>query len=420
MNRRLAPDVYREVAPIHLAPDGRHSFVARGPVVDYAVRMRRLPDAWSAAARLRRGSLDRANLDRLSARLARFYATADQAPQFGTIECLRVNVEENFAQVRPFVGDLVDAATIAEVSTFHEGWLRERAARFAARVAGRSVRDGHGDLRLDHVYFPARDASLAQPPALPDPIVIDCVEFNSRFRCGDVAGDLAFLAMELDEAGRPDLGVCLSSFAAHSQDFDLYGVVDFYLSYRAFVRAKVACFVAADPATAAEHRRSKRGEAERLFGLSRAYAGRALEPPALVAVAGDIGTGKSTLADELAWRLRAPVIGSDRTRKWLAGLAPTERGDALIYDEAFTRRTYQEVLRRARVVIESGRSAIAGRDLPRRATRDNAARAGRPGGCPLPAGRVALRRPGGGPRKTAVSRRTQPSVSDATDATLEG
>ena len=150
------------------------------------------------------------------------------------------------------------------------------------------MRDGHGDLRLDHVYFPERDASLQPPRSLPDPIVIDCVEFNPRFRCGDVAGDVAFLAMELEAAGRPDLAASfLSSFAAHSQDFDLYGVVDFYLSYRAFVRAKVACFVAADAGTAAEHRRAKRGEAARLFGLSRAYAGRVLEPPALVAVAGD-------------------------------------------------------------------------------------------------------------------------------------
>jgi predicted kinase len=253
---------------------------------------------------------------------------------------------------------------------------------------------------------------------LPDPIVIDCVEFNSRFRCGDVAGDVAFLAMELDAAGRPDLAeYFLSSFATHSQDFDLYGVVDFYLSYRAFVRAKVACFVAADAGTAAEHRRAKRGEAERLFGLSRAYAGRALEPPALVAVAGEIGTGKSTLADELAWRLRAAVIGSDRTRKWLAGLAPTDRGDAFIYDEAFSRRTYQEVLRRARVVIESGRSAILDATFSSRARRDDARAVADRAGVPFLlvevrcADRAVV-------RQRLQSRRTEPSVSDATDATL--
>jgi hypothetical protein len=418
LNRRLAPDVYRGVASVYLTPDGHHSFVGPGPVVDHAVRMRRLPDAWSAAAMLRAGRLDRAQLDRLAERLARFYASADEAPQFGAIECLRVNVEENFAQVRPFVGDLVDAATMAEVSAFHERWLREGAARFAARVESGKVRDGHGDLRLDHVYFPEPDGSLPHPPSLPVPIVIDCVEFNPRFRCGDVTGDVAFLAMELDATGRLDLASCfLASFAAHSQDFDLYGVVDFYLSYRALVRAKVACFVAADASTTAEHRRAKRDEAARLFGLSRAYAGRALEPPALVVVAGGIGTGKSTLAEELGWRLRAPVIGSDRTRKWLAGLRPIDRGDASIYDEAFSERTYREAFRRAKVVLGSGRSAILDATFSSRAMRDEARALAALAGVPFLLVEVRCADPRV-VRERLRARRAEPSVSDATDALL--
>jgi aminoglycoside phosphotransferase family enzyme/predicted kinase len=416
LNRRLASDVYREVAPVYLAPDGHHSFVGPGPVVDYAVRMRRLPDAWSALARLRRGRLDRRDLDRVAQRLTDFYAAADETPRFGTIPCLRYNVEENFAQVRPFVGDLVDVATLSEVGAFQDRWLRDRAAAFEARVAAGRARDGHGDLRLDHVYFPRPDASL--PWSQPEPIVIDCVEFSPRFRCGDVASDVAFFAMELDAAGRADLAAYfLSSFAAHSQDFDLYSVVDFYLSYRAFVRAKVACFVAADIATAADLRRAKREEAARLFGLSRAYAGRPVAPPVLVAVAGGIGTGKSTLADELGWRMGAPVIGSDRTRKWLAGLRPTDAGDPFIYGETFSRRTYQELFRRASVVLESGRGAILDATFASRAMRDQARGLAERLGVPFLLIEVRCAEPEVVERLRR--RRAQPSVSDATEATLD-
>ena len=33
--------------------------------------------------------------------------------------------------------------------------------------------------------------------------VFDCIEFNRRFRHGDVAADVAFLAMDLDERAYP-------------------------------------------------------------------------------------------------------------------------------------------------------------------------------------------------------------------------
>src|SRR4029079_4135850 len=105
---------------------------------------------------------------------------------------------------------------------------------------------------------------------------VDAIEFNERFRFADVAADEAFLAMELDARSRPDLAASfLAAFAMESADYDLYAVVDFYLSYRAWVRGKVASFLAADPATGSEKAQRKSREAERLFALARAYS----EPP---------------------------------------------------------------------------------------------------------------------------------------------
>jgi aminoglycoside phosphotransferase family enzyme/predicted kinase len=395
LNRRLAPDVYLGVAPVYRGPGGV-SFVGPGEVVDHAVRMRRLPEAASARARLARGALDRVSLARLAARLAAFFQEAARADGYGALEVLRTNVSENFAQVEPFVGTLVDRVTLNDVRAFQERMLEGGGAdRFARRVSAGRVRDGHGDLRLEHVYF------------LPEPVVIDCIEFNDRFRCGDVAGEIAFLDMELEAAGRADLGAGLvARFAELTDDFDLYGVLDFYLAYRAWVRGKVAAFLTTDPSLPADVKHAKAEEARRGFALARAVAaGAPLDPPLLIAVGGMIGSGKSTLAAALGDALAAPVIGSDRTRKALASIAPTAPGGAELYTDAFTARTYEELRRRACVVLSSGRGAILDATFATRDARDEAAALARAAGarfvfiearCPeaVLRARLAARRPG--------------------------
>jgi aminoglycoside phosphotransferase family enzyme/predicted kinase len=370
VNQRLAPDVYLGVVPARLG-GGRHSFAQDGAVVDYAVRMRRLPDNAGAGGLLRAGALTHERLAALAGRLAAFYAASAPEPGWGSLEVLRTNVEENFAQVEPFVGRFVGRETLSMVRSWQLERLAQDADAFEARRAQGHIRDGHGDLRLEHVYF-EHDR----------PIVIDAVEFNERFRIGDVAGDVAFLAMELDAQSRPDLAASfLATFAKESDDYDLYGVLDFYLSYRAWVRAKVACFLAADPSTGVEKAQRKSREAEKLFALARAYCEGA-GVGAVLAVGGLIGAGKSTLADALGRALGVPVIDSDRTRKALAGVPATRPAPPDAYAAAFTRRTFDELFRRADVVLRSGRGVILDatfrdRDLRLRA-RDLARRHGRP------------------------------------------
>lgn len=413
LNRRLAPDVYLGVEPVRRMAEGLALGAGPGTVVDWAVHMRRLPDEASAEALLARGALDAGLLEELARALASFLARAPRADAYGAPEALRASVDENFAQVAPFVGDLIAAGTLEEVRAFHVGELRAKTERFLARVAEGRIRDGHGDLRLEHVYF------LADRPGGAAPTVIDCIEFNDRFRCGDGAGEAAFLAMELEAARRPDLAAgFLARFAEAAGDLGLYEVLDFYLSYRAFVRAKVAGFVAADANAPPAVRARKREEARRDFALARSFAGAPLDRPFLVAVGGMIGSGKSTLAAGLGRTLAAPVVGSDRTRKELAGLAPTARGDAALYAPESVARTYDELLRRAGLVLGAGRGVILDATFSashwRRAAGDLARRAGarfvhveaRCADRALLEARLAARRGGG-------------SISDATDAELD-
>jgi uncharacterized protein len=364
LNRRLAPDVYLGVVPIRRGPAGP-TLTGDGPIVDYAVHMRRLPDAASADALLRSGALTHDHLWLVATTLARFYAASPATAHYGAVETIGANVTENFDQVRPFVGRFLSAATFDAVRDWQVGFLKRHADRFQARIDRDRVRDGHGDLRLEHVYFEG-----------PTPLVLDCIEFNERFRMGDVASDAGFLAMELDARARPDLAASfLGRFALESNDYDLYDVVGFYLSYRAWVRAKVAAFLAADPSTPGDKAARKAREASQLFTLAERYARApaAPGPPGpLVAVGGIIGTGKTVQAEALARALALPVVSSDRTRKWLAGVEPTERAPATAYEPDFSRRTFDEVFRRADVVLKSGRGVILdatfrGRDLRHRA-----------------------------------------------------
>jgi predicted kinase len=233
----------------------------------------------------------------------------------------------------------------------------------------------------------------------------------------DVASDVAFLAMELDARGRSDLaGSFLWRFALESNDYDLYDVVNFYLSYRAWVRALVATLLAADPSTPRDKAARKAAEASTLFRLAEGYTRPSAALAAVVAVGGLIGTGKTVLAEALALALGLPVVASDRTRKWLAGLAPIQPAPASAYTADFSRRTFDEMFRRAAVVLRSGRGVILdatfrGRDLRRRA-QDLARQHERPflfveTTCDEATIRERLRQ-----------RATRPSVSDATEPLL--
>jgi predicted kinase len=178
----------------------------------------------------------------------------------------------------------------------------------------------------------------------------------------------------------------------------------------------VASLLTADPSTPRDKAARKAGEAGALFTLAEGYT----RPPAasapVVAVGGLIGTGKTVLAEALARALGLPVVASDRTRKWLAGLAPTQPAPASAYTADFSRRTFDEMFRRAAVALGSGRGVILdatfrGRDLRRRA-QELADGHGRPflfaeTVCDDATLRERLRR-----------RATGPSVSDATEPLL--
>ena len=223
--------------------------------------------------------------------------------------------------------------------------------------------------------------------------------------------------MELEAERRPDLAAgFVARYAEASGDFGLYGVLDFYLSYRAWVRGKVAAFVAADPASPAEVRRHARDEAGHRFGLARAFAGTPVDRPFLIAVGGMIGSGKSTLAAALGRALAVPVLGSDRVRKQTAGLAPTARGGEDLYEQARRERTYTTIVKKAGQVLETGRGVILDATFSARHWRELVAAAARAHDATFAF--IEARCPEELLRQRLAARRDAPSESDADDRLL--
>jgi hypothetical protein len=403
--------VYLGTEPVHLGSRGVE-LGGEGPIVDWAVHMRRLPDDASAPARLGRDAFGPDELQVLASCVARFHSEARVTPEWGELPSLRANVEANFAETERFVGDLLDRDTFDDARAFQMSWLADNVVVVRRRLEDGRIREGHGDLRLEHVYF-VEDAKGATGP-----VVIDCVEFSERYRCGDVAADVAFLAMELELASRPDLAAgFLARYAEAASDFDLYRVVDFYASYRAWVRGKVAALVTLDETAPSEVRRRKRIEARRDFALARSYSGRALDAPFVVAVCGMIGSGKSTLAGALGRELAAPVVSSDVVRKALAGLAPTERGGAELYTDASRARAYAELLHRANAVLGSGRPVVLDATFDQASRRREVRELAREHGAAfvfveLTCDEAVL-------RERLARRQAAGSVSDATEAQLD-
>jgi aminoglycoside phosphotransferase family enzyme len=156
INRRLAPRTYQGVVPIRKRADGRCTFGAAGSVVDWAVRMTRLDDAGRADVLLEKGTLTREHVDALAAGIAAFHADSPstlRVARHGAPEVIERNVLDNFAALRDHVGRYVRDDAAAEIERWQLAFVRGHGELFERRMLDGAVRDGHGDLRLEHVFF---------------------------------------------------------------------------------------------------------------------------------------------------------------------------------------------------------------------------------------------------------------------------
>jgi aminoglycoside phosphotransferase family enzyme/predicted kinase len=359
LNRRLAPQVYLGVVPV-VRNGPTVKMEGEGEVFEWAVKMERLPEAATLQSRLAGGEVDPGVAETLGRKIASFHAraeTGEHIGRFGRFEVVAQNARENFDQSVPQVGATISGAVHERLRSLTEQALSDLRPLIERRADRGVPRDTHGDLHLDHVYlFPDR-----KPPD--DLVVIDCIEFNERFRFADPVADMAFLVMDLSFHDRRDLArVFSASYIAACGDEEGRALLPFYTAYRAAVRAKVEGF---------ELSEKEIPETERTIALAGARGhwllalGELEEPkrkPCLVLVGGLPGTGKSTLGRELAESAGFSLIRSDVVRKELAGLADSGQGTASfgegIYSPEWNERTYAECLRRAERLLFEGKRVL--------------------------------------------------------------
>ena len=352
LNRRLSNDIYLGVVPISYQ-QGKYCIAFSDHIVEYAVKMRQLPDGRSMRTLLRSHKIKATHLKKLARRLCSFYGNAavpkKLTPQ-QSWQSIWFNCDENFRQTRIFINDVLDAAQYETIKESSMSFLGQQRNLFLRRAATGNVRDCHGDLRSEHIYF------------LDDIQIIDCVEFNERLIFGDVGMDLGFLAMDLDKEGRPDLAIELvHQYVDCSNDCGVYAVIDFYKCYRAFVRTKVNCLRQQEVAMTSAKGRRLRNEALAYMALAHGYT-KLFSQPMLWMLCGLPASGKSKKALAIRNIYDGVLLRSDAIRKQLHGIDPhTERSEKFgegIYSKQSSESTYRQMFGLARKELQSGRTVI--------------------------------------------------------------
>lgn len=369
LNRRLCPGAYLGVIPVTF--DGcNFAFDGGGETVEYAVKMRRLPDDRLLDNLLRQNAATPEMMDNVAIKLADFHkkaGTDERIAAFGGIETVTQNTEENFSQTQKYFGRSISEKQFTAIRDFTRRFIQTNKDIFERRVKEQRTRDCHGDLHAQHICF------------CQGLCIFDCIEFNERFRYCDVASEAAFLAMDLDRFGRADLSRrFINEYISQSGDTDIPALLNFYKCYRAYVRGKVASFKLDDPLVDEKEKAESQTAAQGYFDLATAYT---RSNPVLIVMAGLVGSGKTTLANALAQRLGAVHISSDVTRKRLAGIGENEhRYDEPatgLYSPEFNRRTYDALFSQAKDMLKDGVAVILDAAFLRQAEREQAARIAR-------------------------------------------
>jgi predicted kinase len=314
--------------------------------------MRQLAHSATMVKLLRNGKLDREHIDSLAGVLSRFYKRAPTGGQIdacGSQASIKKNCEENFVQLKEFAGKVIRLQMYLFVRSVTRGFLNRPKMLFKRRIDNGKIRECHGDLRAGHIYFTGDGIQI-----------IDCIEFNERFRYNDVASDLAFLAMDLDFEGFPAAArILLKSYVQYSGDEDTYILMNFYKCYRALVRVKVNCLRLQQNDLVEEQRSRLLEETQRYMDLAYGYAGQFARPTVWV-VCGMIATGKSTISKKLADKLNIKILSSDLIRK---ALFKDQAQKKLAFEEGMysreaTSMTYGKLLLLAQEEIEKENSVI--------------------------------------------------------------
>ena len=262
LNRRLCPDVYLEVVPINKSDVIKIG--GSGETVEYALKMKRLPQEKIMTVQLKENKVDGKTIDAIAKVIANFHSKAQTSPEineYGSLKIVQINWDENFAQTLKYVNQTITEADFKFIQNHIKGFIERKKALFDTRIKSGKIRDCHGDMHSGNIFL---TGSIC---------IFDAIEFNDRFRYSDVASDVAFLAMDLDfQQKQPLSNYFIKSYIDYSEDCDLKLILPFYKCYRAYVRGKVISFKLDDPNVNIEEKNAAIKEAQAYFKLATEYS----------------------------------------------------------------------------------------------------------------------------------------------------
>ena len=262
LNRRLCGDMYLEVVPINRS--NVIKIKGEGETVEYAVKMKRMPQEKMMNKLLEENKVDSKLIDRIAKIIVEFHSKAEtkrRISEFGSLVIIETNWKENFEQTREFVGKTISMKEFKVIRERIDDFMKNNVSLFEKRMAEGRVRDCHGDIHSGNIFVANRI------------YIFDAIEFNERFRYSDVASDVAFLAMDLDFKERGDLSnFFVDRYVKYSGDQELMRLLPFYKCYRAYVRGKVISFKLKDPSVGSEEKSAAMKEAKAYFKLAFTYA----------------------------------------------------------------------------------------------------------------------------------------------------
>lgn len=309
--------------------------------------------------------------------LAEFHRQAISDPdaaKYGHFAAVAQNARDNFSQSAKQIGLTISEKAYQRLQKLTEEELAKHQSLIESRAARGMTKETHGDLHLNHIYF--------FPPFWPKThgfqqqwLIIDCIEFNKRFRFSDPMADLAFLLMDLQFHGSHWNGErLLEAYIEASGDREGSELLPLYVAYRAAVRGKVEGFELMEKEIPTEERSAALARSRAHWLLAYRTLAPKSEAPGMILIGGLPGTGKTTLAQSLARKLSFQVIRSDVVRKELAGIDATASTSAAfeegLYSKEMTERTYAECVCRAEAILFEGGRVIVDANFRTEAQRE--------------------------------------------------
>jgi len=263
LNRRLSKDTYIDVLPIIYDGKNYRMGIGQGRIAEYAVKMKRLPDEMLMKSMFFRGELTGEHLNKIAKVLASFHRTARNSlniDKFGDPEKFKINTDENFEQIRKYIGMTIQKRDFDTLKQWTENFYCSNRPLFISRINSKKIRDCHGDLHMEHICLSEN---------LP---IFDCIEFNSRFRYTDTIADIAFLLMDLEYYGGNRLSEKLwDVYKEMANEHDVNSLLIFYKIYRAIVRGKVNSFQLDDANIGRGEKEEAKETSSKYFKLAISY-----------------------------------------------------------------------------------------------------------------------------------------------------